>query len=117
MSGPRSWSSALTTTSDGYFRVPVRRIRSARARSARRLLGLARALGDAGEAVQHAGDLVVVRPEHALVDRQRLPQRLRRLLVAAAGVEDGRHRDAIRRGLEQRLRARRAHAEDDARGR
>jgi hypothetical protein len=33
--------------------------------------------------------------------------------VAAAGVEDGRHRDAIRRRLEQRLSARRAHGEDD----
>ena len=82
-----------------------------------RLFGVARALGDAGEVLQHAGDRVVVGAEYALVDRQRLPQRRRRLLVAAAGVEDGRHCDAIRRGLEQGLRARRGHVEDDARGR
>jgi hypothetical protein len=82
-----------------------------------RLLGLARALGDASELVQHTGELVVVRPEHALVDRQRVAQRRRCLAVAAARIEDGRQRDVIRGGLEQRLRIRRAHDRNDARAR
>jgi len=82
-----------------------------------RLLGLAHTFDDLGEVLQDAGDLVVVGTEHALVGRQGTAQRRRRLLVAPAGVEHGRHRDAISRGLEQRLRARRAHVEDDPRSR
>ena len=35
------------------------------------LLALAGALGGAGKILEHAGDLVVVRPQHALIDRQR----------------------------------------------
>jgi hypothetical protein len=66
----------------------------------RRLLVVAGVLHARSEPVERGRDLVVVRSEHGLEDRQDVPQRLLRLAMPAASVEDRRQRTTVGRHLE-----------------